>query len=203
MINPVIAYYQTVLEAMPFFGQVYGLCEIKENAQGVAMPVFYSSGKFYPVKINKNGMAYMRTTSGVSISPVDSRRACDPMQEFTANIRIIAMAKRATFPGDDAVSAHRLAATIVKALTFTNGSLRTESNAAKLVSRASLYTTDSRQIKSEEFAGLATKDFNFDDIFAAVDIDLSITTYNGCIIDPCDYEPRFCFLLPTKVAIPS
>lgn len=205
MINPVITYYQQQLEGMPYFGQVYGLCELKEQAQGIVMPVFYTSAdkKWNTVKINKDGLAYMRTFGSTQIAEAPSNRACEQMQEFTTDIRIVAMAKRATFPNDDAVSSHRLAATITKALTFTNGPLRAQIQAAKLLSRATVYSTDSRTIKAEEFPNLSTKDFNFDDIFCAVNVQLTITTYNTCIIDPCEYEPRFCFLLPNKVAIPT
>lgn len=203
MIEPVIDFYIQTLQGMPYFEDVYGLCEMKDNGKGVVMPVFYDGSKWKPVKYNKAGVAYMRQRSAVRIEQGNSMRSHEPMQVFTVDLRVVALTKRKTFPNDDELSAHRLANTIVKAFTFDNPHpLRIQAKAAKLKSAARLYTTDSRVVKNEELQNLETKDFSYDDIAVAVDIELIVTTYNQCIVDPCDYLPRFCLQLENYVALP-
>lgn len=202
MIEPIINSYVTTLSAMPYFTEVHGLTELKEDNRGQIRPVVYGDGKWNQIRFNQLGVAYIRKRQATEIVRQSSQRACTPIFRFTSRLRVFAITKRETFPSDNAYSAERFASTIIRALTFDNGPLVAQVGATRILSEASLYSTDSQQVKQDELSGLARLDFNFDDLVVAIDVNLEVDSFRDCLIDPCDYDPRFCLQLESYVALP-
>jgi hypothetical protein len=191
MLDPIIDYMRTTIEAMPYFTEVYGLTELRSD-KGQLRPVHYVGGKYKRVRFNQFGLAYFRKRSSVSISEEVARTSCQIRYEFDAPLRLFAVTKRKDFPANDALAADRFAATLIRTLSFTNPvNLRTLVRAERISSKASLYTTDAEQLIQEELSGIEKASFNYDDLVVAIDIDLQVITYNECLIDPCEYVPRF------------
>ncbi len=202
MIETIIQYYTNIIGAMPYFSNVYGLVELKESS-GITRPVQRVGKKMWPVKLNTTGTSYFRKRSDVTIDESVSQVSCNVLYSFTIPLRLIAIVKRANFPMDNEFSADKLAATLIKGLTFKNGDLKKQIGAVSVVGSAKLYSTDTQQIMKDELTGFDSRsDFNHDDIIVGINIDLTITTYKRCIIDPCDYLPRFCLQLESYVALP-
>lgn len=201
MIQEVIEYYNDIIGAMPYFSNVYGISELK-TAREITRPVQYTGGDYENLKLNTKGTTYFRKRSDVNISEAQSQISCKTVYSFNVPLLLFALTKRENFPANNAYSADRLAASLIKGLTFRNGGLKQSLGAVSVTSKASLYSTDSQRIIREEFAGLSRNDFNHEDIIVGISIDLNITSYNDCLIDPCDYVPRFCLQLESYVALP-
>lgn len=203
MIAEIIQHMNIVLGGMPYFTENYGICELKPNKKGVTQPAQYVNGKWFTIPTNKYGLTYWRKTSDVNIEDVESFSQCDVDYESTFNLRLFCMTKRSQFPNDDAYSGDRLAATILKAIALTGGSLKRQINARHLTIRPTLYSTDTPQILTQEFNGIPQSDFKYVDLVIALDVDVTVIKRQPCIEDPCDYVPRFCLQLETKVALPD
>ncbi len=201
MIQEVIEYYNAVLGAMPYFSNVYGISEPK-TAKDIKRPVIYVDGNYEDIKLNTKGTSYFRKRSDVTITESVSQVSCRIIYSFTVPLLLFAVTKRDNFPANNSYSADRLAATLIKGLTFKNGNLKQQIGAASVTSKASLYSTDSQRIISEEFSNLGRNDFNHKDLVVGVNIDLVISSYTDCLIDPCDYIPKFCLQLESYVALP-
>jgi len=204
MIDGIITYYDTVLSGMPYFDQTYGLCELRPREAGKLQPVFFNGSEHVPVRFNGLGLAYIRKVGNVTMTRLPSMVSNKPWYRYTVPLRVFALTKRSTFPSDNSYSADRLAATLIRQLTFRNrNDVLTQLGASAIESAASLYSTDSRQLITEELQGVSNIDFNtFRDIICAVNLNVVVDTYNDCIIEPCDYTPRFCLQLEQYVALP-
>lgn len=201
MIQQVIEYYNTVLESMPYFSNVYGIAESK-LAKGVTRPVVFIDGAYHNVKFNTKGTTYFRKRADVTITETQSQISCNIVYSFNVPLVLFALVKRENFPADNAYSSDRLAASLIKALTFKNGNLKQQIGANSVISKASLYSTNSQKILSEELIGVDRNDFNHGDIIVGINIDLVISSYQNCLVDPCEYVPRFCLQLESYVALP-
>ncbi len=201
MIQTVITHYNSILSSMPFFSNVYGLAELKTD-NTMKQPVIRVGNKLERIKLNTAGTTYFRKRQDVSINQSESQVSCDTVYQFTIPLRLLATTKRNTFPSNTAYSSEQLSATLIKALSFKNGQLKNDIGAVSIVSSASLYSTDTQKIISEEYTGNNRDDFNHEDIVVAINIDLIINTYQNCIEDVCDYIPRFCLQLESYVALP-
>lgn len=187
MIQEVIKYYNTLLSAMPYFSNVYGISELK-TAKGVTRPVTYTSGRYENLALNTKGTTYFRKRSDVIIQDADSSVSCSKAYSFTVPLLLFALTKRQDFPSSDAYSPDRLAAAIIRLISFKNGALKKTIGAISVSSSASGYSTNSQAIIQQEFAGLDRNDFNHDDIIISINVDLNIVSYRDCLIDPCDDE---------------
>jgi len=203
MIDGIVNVYRTTLAGMPYFSDVYGLCELRPGAPGKVQPVFYDGTSHTAVVFGRLGTAYIRKVGDVSMQRLPSMVSGKPWYRYTVPLRVFALSKRSTFPSDDTYSADRLAATLIRNLTFRNrADVLTTLGAAAIESAATLYSTNSRQLISEELSGVTNIDFNtFRDIVCAVNINAVVDTYNDCIIEPCDYTPKFCLQLEKFVAL--
>ena len=206
-IEAAINWMNVQLEAMPFFSNVYGLCELKPNGQGVSEPVFFVAASETPqkVKFNKLGSTYFRKRGAFTITENtdDNMRSCDTLYTFNAPLRLFALTKRKEFPMSNAFAADRLSQTLVKALTTQNGQLKTQMAVNRVEIRARAYSTDSATIKSDELAGLTSVvDFKHYDIIIAIDIDIVVVAYSNCLEEACEYIPKFCLQLESYIALP-
>jgi hypothetical protein len=203
MIAEIIQHMNSILGGMPYFSENFGICELKPNAKGVTQPAQYVNGKWQAISLNKKGLTYWRKTGNVTIEDVESFSQCDVDYESTFNLRLFCMTKRSQFPSDDAYSGDRLAATILKGIALTGGALKRQINARHLAIRPNLYSTDTPSIINQEFAGIPQADFKHVDLVIAIDVNVIIIKRQPCIEDPCDYTPRFCLQLETKIALPE
>lgn len=206
MISEVITHLNAIISGMPYFTNVYGLTELKAkpNRQDqVICPVYFDGTKYVQIEPNHIGTTYWRELSSTSINEGESFGSCDIEFDVNHSFRLFCMTRRSEFPNDDAYSAHRLAATMIKALSLRGGSLMRSINARNLKIIPSLYSVDSRQLLSTEFSGLNLSDFKFWDIILALDFDIFIKTRQSCMTDVCDYTPSFCLQLETKIALPD
>jgi hypothetical protein len=204
MIDGIITYYDTVLSGMPYFDQTYGLCELRPREANKLQPVYFNGTDHVTVKFNGLGTAYIRKVANVTMTQLPSMISCRSMYRYTVGLRVFALTKRSTFPTDNAYSADRLAATLIRQLTFRNrNDVLNQLNAQAVNSSATVYSTDSKQLITEELQGVSNIDFNtFRDIVCAVNLNVVVDTYNDCIIEPCEYIPRFCLQLESYVALP-
>ena len=201
-IESVVNYINTLLEAMPYFSNVYGLAEIKTGKDGVRQPVIYLDGRYRNVKFNTKGTTYLRKRDVFSLaeSPFN-QLACGNMYRITMPIRLIATTKRTLFPADNAYSSDRLSGTLIKAVTNTTKQLRAQMEVQQVSVKAISYSTDTETVKSQELLEVS-KNLPLDWIACAIDIDVVVDTYANCIEDACEYVPRFCLQLESYIALP-
>jgi hypothetical protein len=203
MISQVIKHIDQIIDGMPYFSQIYGLCERKTH-QGKSQPVFYLNGEYNKLDLNQLGFTYWRQTGDTSLADSPTFVSGRREYEITTPLRLFAITKRSEFPSDDAYSSHRLAATLLKAATIKGGkALKDEIKVRKLSTIATVYSTNSQQILSEEFTGIDWADFKQSDLAVAIDIDLTVLQQSECIVDPCDYVPSFCLQLENYIALPE
>lgn len=205
MIAEVIQHIDAVLDGMPFFSENYGFCELKtKTTKGgqITQPIRYVGGKHGYLDLNQLGFTYWRQTGNITIDDNPTFVSGKVEYETTAAMRLFAMTKRSEFPENDAYSAHRLAATLIKALTIKGGkTLKDPIQVRKLKSVASLYSTNSEQILQQEFTGIPQSDFKKYDLVVAIDVNLIFVQQADCIIDACNYTPTFCLQLEDYIAI--
>lgn len=211
-LGEIIGHINSIIDGMPYFSQVYGICELKThtyNGTSITQPVYYDpnaakNSKYQKLDLNQLGFTYWRQTANVSIADSSTFVSGRREYEITIPLRLFAITKRSEFPSDDAYSPHRLAATLLKAATIKGGkTLKNDLKVRKLSTIGSVYSTDSQQIISEEFTGISWSDFKQADLAVAVDIDVIAIQQNQCIIDPCEYVPSFCLQLESYVALPN
>lgn len=203
MIKTVIEHINAKIAAMPYFTNVYGLCEQRSfvRQSDKTVPARYVDGNWNAINLSEYGAAYWRKLSDVTIDEVENYASCDVDYETTFPLRLFCLTKRSEFPDDDAYSVERLASTIIKGITETGGDLKRNIGARQLTVRATTYSTDTDQIFSEEFTGAKRTDFKSWDLVIALDVNIKIIKSTQCMDDACDYLPSFCLRLETKVAI--
>jgi hypothetical protein len=202
MLNSVLIYLNTILQGIPLFKTVWGLCELRPDKNGIQVPVFWNGNQFERIKFNEYGLTYWRKRSQTTIENIENRTSCRINQSISNKLRLFVLVKRQYMPQNLATTPDALAYQLIKNLTSNNGTLRRDIGANYLEIRAKVYSTDSAIIINQELSGIERLQFNLDDIVIALDVDINIHTNVDCIEDVCEAIPRFCLQLESYVALP-
>lgn len=203
MIGQVITHLNGILQGMPFFKTVYGICELKTNSSqsNISQPVYFDGFEWQQVQLSDYGYTYWRKNGDASGSEVDGLLSCTTEYENVYPLKLIAMTTRSQFPMDDAYSPDRLAATITKGITITGGDLKREINARALSIRVDSYSVNTEEIIDSELNNVSFSDYSHCDLIISMDVSVTIRQTTNCIVDACDYQPQFCLALENYVAI--
>lgn len=187
MIEKVIKYLQSKVSDAGIFQSTLGLTELIE-IDGKTFPLIYSDGKYkQDFKPNKwFGLGYFRKRGNVSfaVGTFPDYKACNVPVEVTIPLKFIGTIKKDKLKCDNNYAADNVAFFIAKQFEDING-IRTELSAKRVDYNVGEYTTDAKEVVSQEFAGIE-KMWNADYLYLSMDINIIVQTTKGCMFDYCD-----------------
>jgi hypothetical protein len=189
MLEKIITYLNTKLEATNYFEKVFELAELVANSSGKTTPKAYCTKSNWEevTKPDKyNGLAYWRKAGNVSIdNSVESFPACGFEMTVSYPMKFVAFVPKEKLQKDDCYSDDRIAETIIKTLTISDSTLKKQIGAKLCEITATNYITDNKVILNEEYEGVDFKNIKYKYSYLSVSFNFKLIINKSCLTTNC------------------
>ncbi len=165
--------------------RVIPLAELLVKGDLIMPAVYQSDGQFTTInQDNYAGLAYFRQDGNVSGQKVETR-GCNNVHEFEYPVRLVACVQKKVLAKDDAYSNDALALLLIKDMAGAGNALRTDLQARKTEIRFRGYSTNQKDILTEEYSGLTIYAIPFQYALVGIDLVVTIEISTDCMENIC------------------
>lgn len=183
MIQEVITFLNTRIDALEYFKDIYCLAERIER-EGKIYPVIYIGNEYKQINLDANGsLSYWRKTGNIRYNSQESPTTVG--REYTTEIplRLVVMMKK-DVAHNDAYFAEKVSAELIGNLTTNSGALRQTLKAKNVIVSATQTFLDGRVLAKEEYDKI---DFEprYDWAYIGIDFNVNIVSNVNCFETLC------------------
>lgn len=190
MLENLITYLNTLIDAEAIFQDIYGLCEIIKKGDARSFPAAYNdtTKEFKEVTVwdKVDGVCYWRLNGEISSSSVDLVGATNTNLEHSYPLKLVCGIQRSRVSQEDNAYAHdALAWAIQKAFKDKEIATKRELGVKRVVFEFGSIVHSLPEVQNEEFPGME-KEISSDLILISLELTVNITIPKSCIGDWCD-----------------
>lgn len=187
MLEVIVPYINSKIEALDMFQKLYGLCETL-TSDGKSYPAEYCNNEYTKVEIDKyKGIVYHRLTGEISTEelPEEETVSCSPFYSRTFPFRSVFIIKKEFLKniGNDAYLESKIGNTLASNIaTSNNKQLRIDLGADSVSIELNNIILNRNEIFESEYSGVDNF-FRYEYLYVAIDYSIIITGNVSCIIN--------------------
>lgn len=189
MIESIVSYLKTVLEASDYFEKVFPLCEIRENPNEKKPAHYKCKGQYEDINIDhENGLAYFLRDGDPSFSVYTGAMLTDSCATYLTvryPLKAILTVPKAKLPTDDEYTEDRIAQSLIALIGDNTAALKVTLNAKEVSFFIPKYSTHKMGILREQYGTTATNEPNYKLAYLSLSITAEVVIDEDCIEPEC------------------
>lgn len=189
MIEKVIPYLNTKLEALNYATVRHGLCRKIADASGEAAPREYcAGGEFKPVELDfAQGTSYWRRLSSATITEKDADQlaSCEIVMDVRERLRLVMYIPKNRLSEDDQYSEDRIVQAVMGPLITKSPALKNSLKAKSVTITPEGFIVDSAALLAEEYDNISRVDIKYQNAYIAIDFLVSVVINKNCLQGEC------------------
>jgi len=185
LVEDIVTYMNNQLEPLNYFEEIECLAELLDFNEKVKPAVYSGKGQWKNIEIdNFNGISYWRKNGDVTNERIENVVGCQELFEITVPLRMVGIIPRKKLSKDDQYAGDRVARTILKALEDNVMVLKTAIQANRASVEVDSYSTNAREIVTEEYDN--EKVVNFKRLYLAIEVSVVVEIQKDCLMAECE-----------------